>query len=148
MRGCEISGSLNQGGRLYTTYVRIRHLCNFYLQLFLRVRTSIPEGKQPNDIRVLEVCLSRSSSSSCARVHIFSPSRKENAQGRTPYDTEDSGTLERDGAMATSDSTGRGERRMVNLWRRQDAAGILHTPMPGSESPALVRSESQVPIKQ
>ena len=41
--------------------------------------------------------------------------RRENAQGRTPYNTEDSGTLERDGAMATTDSTGRGERRLINL---------------------------------
>ena len=74
------------------------------------MRTYEYQGKQPNDI-----CLSRSSPSSCTHVNAFFPQvRRENAQGRTPYNTEDCGTLERDGAMATTDSTGRGERRMVN----------------------------------
>ena len=45
----------------------------------------------------------------------FPQVRRENAQGRTPYTKEDSGTLERDGAMTTTDSTGRGGRRMANL---------------------------------
>ena len=75
------------------------------------MRTYEYQGKQPNDI-----CLGRSSSPSCVHVYTsFHRVRRENAQGRTPYNTEDSGTLERDGAMATTDSTGRGERRLINL---------------------------------
>ena len=62
--------------------------------------------------------------------------------------TEDSATLQRGGVITTTDSTGRGEKRRVNLWRRPDAARILHKSIPGSESPALVHSEIQVPRKQ
>ena len=78
----------------------------------------------------------------------FPQVHRESAQSRTPYNTDGSGTFELDGAMATIGSTGRGERRMVDLWRRPDADGILHTPIPASESPALCLSDIHVPRKQ